>query len=437
VSNGLLYLADLGGGGALEVLNPSNPSNIVRVAKYYTASLPSGLDVKNGYAYVADSSYGVRVIDVHVPSSPFTVGRYDGQANATSWSVATRSNFAYVADGPGGLQVLDISNPMSPSRVTNLPTSAASHKVVFSGTRAFVTDLTDGLRILDISDLSSPTTLSFYRPGHYVYDVAVQGNYAYVANNTNGLQIVNVSSPSFPVRVATYQGQREVRAVTVQSNRVFLSGSPPVFGGALEIVDVSIPASPVLLGRYAPLAVFFRVVVAGKYAFLAGTHGFEIVDVSNPANVVPVFSKTNDPTGASYAADSVAVSGEYAYVGWDQGLEVLKITNPTNPVPVGFMQTRRFSEDIYGEVLGITVEESRIYFALRGYGLRILCSWFPVQYSGRVTGTAGTPLTIETTTGLSAPVQWTPLLTTNVPDSYFDFVDHNVVEQKFYRVRQP
>ena len=42
---------------------------------------------------------------------------------------------------------------------------------------------------------------------------------------------------------------------------------------------------------------------------------------------------------------------------------------------------------------------------------------------------------------LSAPMPWTPLVTTNVPVMPFDYVDFDVKltnqPQKFYRVRQP
>ena len=64
-----------------------------------------------------------------------------------------------------------------------------------------------------------------------------------------------------------------------------------------------------------------------------------------------------------------------------------------------------------------------------------------VQFTVRVDATPGAPFTLEAATDLAAPIPWTPLLITNVPNMPFDYVDFDVKlsekPQKFYRVRQP
>ena len=64
-----------------------------------------------------------------------------------------------------------------------------------------------------------------------------------------------------------------------------------------------------------------------------------------------------------------------------------------------------------------------------------------VQFTVRVDATTNMHFTLEAATNLTAPITWTPLVTTNVPAMPFDYVDFDVKiaekPQKFYRVHQP
>ena len=131
----------------------------------------------------------------------------------------------------------------------------------------------------------------------------------------------------------------------------------------------------------------------------------------------------------------VAVSGNYAFVAdWDAGLQVIDVRNPTNCVRVG-------GYDTSGEARAVAVVAGRIYVADGPTGLLVLPTLPNVQFTVRVDATPGVPFTLEAATNLTAPIPWTPLLTTNVPALPFDFVDFDVKlsekPHKYYRVRQP
>lgn len=64
--------------------------------------------------------------------------------------------FAYVADGSSGLQVLDLANPTSPVIVGSFNTPGFAYDVAVSGTHAYVADGTGGLQIIDVSDPANP-----------------------------------------------------------------------------------------------------------------------------------------------------------------------------------------------------------------------------------------------------------------------------------------
>ena len=74
-----------------------------------------GVAVSGNYAYVADGSAGLQVIDVSNLANPQRVGGYNTSGDA--YIVAVSGNYAYVADRAAGLQVIDVSNPANPQWV--------------------------------------------------------------------------------------------------------------------------------------------------------------------------------------------------------------------------------------------------------------------------------------------------------------------------------
>ena len=84
-----------------------------RQGYYDTTGYSTGVTVSGNYAYVADASAGLQIIDISNPSSPAIVGNYNTPGNA--FSVVVSGNFAYVADYNGGLQIIDVSDPVHPS----------------------------------------------------------------------------------------------------------------------------------------------------------------------------------------------------------------------------------------------------------------------------------------------------------------------------------
>jgi len=78
--------AYMGAGYHLVVLDVTTPSNPVVLGK--SAALPgsvSGLAVSGNYAYVADSNFGLQIIDVSSASNPHKVGSYRRAHGLTAW----------------------------------------------------------------------------------------------------------------------------------------------------------------------------------------------------------------------------------------------------------------------------------------------------------------------------------------------------------------
>ncbi|MBC8425752.1 hypothetical protein H8E07_16680, partial [bacterium] len=70
------------------------------------------VQVVGNVAYVANSMFGLMILDVSDPESPSLLGIADPSFDG--YAVAVEGNLAYVAAGPDGLQVLDVSDPNLP-----------------------------------------------------------------------------------------------------------------------------------------------------------------------------------------------------------------------------------------------------------------------------------------------------------------------------------
>jgi hypothetical protein len=96
------------------------------VGFYDTPGDAEGVAVSDTYVYVADGSFGLRVVDVANPTRPTEVGVYDTPGNAVD--VAVSGSYVYVADEAGGLFILRISAgaPTPTPTATPTPTDIAS-----------------------------------------------------------------------------------------------------------------------------------------------------------------------------------------------------------------------------------------------------------------------------------------------------------------------
>ena len=95
----------------VDATDPENPS-LIGTAAY--GQNPTAMDIKvvGDYAYVADDSSGLQVINVANPANPVYAGSYDTPGYALG--VFVLGNYAYVADDYSGLQVINVANPANP-----------------------------------------------------------------------------------------------------------------------------------------------------------------------------------------------------------------------------------------------------------------------------------------------------------------------------------
>ena len=303
--------------------------------------------------YVATSSLALpepnRGTPVYVDTS--------GDAEA----ITVSGNYAYVADGTSGLAIIDISDLVNPGAPVYRATDYKALNITLSGNYAYVTDQLSGLAIIDISDPTNPGSPSYTATNANsgtALAVAVSGNYAYVAASFAGLVIINISDPTNPGIPNYYDTNGMAFGVKVSGNYAYVADHAT----GLAIFDISNPASP-----GTPIYVDTNgeargVAISGDYAYVADKDaGLAIIDISDPTNPGnPVYIDTNGE------AKNVYVQGNYAYVAdKDAGLAIIDISDPTNPGNPIYKSTT-------GEANATTVEGNYTYLADKASGLAII-----------------------------------------------------------------
>ncbi len=311
-----------------------------------------GVAVVGTHAYVTLGSYGLRVIDITNPESPWIVGGVN--TPGVAFGVAVSGAYAYVADYGSGLQVIDISSPASPQIVGSVDTPGAAFGVAVSGTHAYVADST-GLQVIEVRVPESPEIVGSVATPWYALGVTVSGTHAYVADYGSGLQVIDISSPASPQIVGSVDTPGEAQGVAVSNDLAYVADG----NSGLQVVDITHPASPWIVGRVQTRPNAAGVAVSGTYAYVAVGSGLQVIDISSPASPQIVGS-----VSMSWYALGVAVSDALAYVA-GPGLQVIDITHPASPQIVGTADTPGIPRDV-------AISDTLAYVADNESGLQVI-----------------------------------------------------------------
>ena len=328
--------------------------------------------VEGPFAYVADLTFGLQVIDISDPLAPAIVGNVLG--SGVTQGVAVAGSLVYFLDANAGLQVVDVSDPRAPAIVGWVDTPDSPVNVALNGSFAYVADGTTGLLVIDVSNPRAPVIVGAVTTV-LAADVDVVGSYAYVADGVAGLQVIDVSNPRLPMVVGNADTPSNASGVDVVGSYAYVADGE----AGLQVIAVSNPLAPVIVGSFDTQGNVGDLVVAGSIAYIADAQlGLRTIDVSNPSAPVllgGIFGSTR-----SFAVD---VEGSHAYVaGGPSGLQVIDISNPSTPGFVGGVATPGVSTDV-------AAAEAFAYVADGEAGLHVIDISSPD--APRILGTADTP----------------------------------------------
>lgn len=386
-------------GGAMVILDVSNPSQPTEISWIATPGIAFDVKVAGHYAYVAGIT-DLNVIDISDPKNPKEVG-YCGipvekmEYIADHARVYVAGNHAYVVNGKAGLQVIDVSDPKDPHIAGSYDTPDYARDVCVSGNYAYVADET-AFRVIDVSDPINLTEAGFCTTdgGVCVREVYVDGNYAYVS----GLRVIDISDPKNPKDAGSldviYQGNDRwggkgsmkyyaSEALYVSDGYAYVIYYADYvyeaeYGSVLRVIDISDPKRPRGVGYCdSGFCGPDRVYIANGYAYLLEYMGDEdpdlwVINVSDPKNPEKV-GEYDTPE----SAESVYVANGYAYVAevshLDEGamstaIRVIDVSDPGKPKAVGYCHD---TDDTEGECVGdeIYVDNKFAYITYGKYGL--------------------------------------------------------------------
>jgi hypothetical protein len=157
VSSGIPYMS--GPHATLDVFDLADPTTPTRVGSLGLIASEgiSDIALAGSRAYLADNSYGLRVVDVTDPTKPATLAVDRG---GRAVSVEVQGTYAYV--GGAGLRVVDVSNPTAPRAVATLAAGSSVASLALAGSSLYAAAGLDGLWAFDTSDPTRPSLAAAY-----------------------------------------------------------------------------------------------------------------------------------------------------------------------------------------------------------------------------------------------------------------------------------
>ena len=218
----------------MNVTNPQNPY----LAGSCEVNCPKDIYISGYYAFIANGSDGLLILNLNVPSAPVEISSYNTPGYA--YGVSVSGEYAYVADGSAGLRVINISDLANPYEVGYYNTLVYDYGVAVSGDYACLAEGYYGLRIIDVSDPYNPYEVSYCETPGDACDVAVSGEFAFVADYECGLRIIEISDPYNPIEVGYYDTSGDALGIVASGDYAYVAD-----GSHFEIFDCS-QALPVL-----------------------------------------------------------------------------------------------------------------------------------------------------------------------------------------------
>jgi hypothetical protein len=357
------------------------------------------VEVKNGYAFCADQTAGIEIVDIDPPLAASIVdtvnypcwfreakinGNYliaGGYGNTLMiditnplaavikkvvdypgavFEVAVSSDKMLLANGENGVLVVDISNPEDPQVTKSLDTGQ-TWAVDIDGNYGYTLGV-PGLSIIDMSTPGSESIIKQVFVNNGNNEVKVLDGYAYIASSGSELIIVDVDPPLSASIVVTVPTAGQARSVDISNGYAFVAEDTyPT--GILGVIDIDPPGTASVVHTVDLPADAFEVTVNGNYAYVAdAVSDLQVVDISNPLTA----SLVGSAVLTGNAAQSLDFDNGYIFVSdYSYGLEVIDISDPVNPVELTHLE-------VPGYKLDVDVQGNYAYLASYYGGLRIV-----------------------------------------------------------------
>ena len=175
------------------VFDVSDPSDIIHHGTFTCSSNCYEFDLDGNYVYIANTSAGLRILDISDPSNPTQAALLDDASGCCTGinDVVKSGNYAYATryDNSSGneldrLYIYDVSDPTSPSLLSysdyskNYDDTHAPDAIAFDGTYVY-SSLWGVIQVHDVSNVNSPALHAFIEPNANTYQIDISGDYLF------------------------------------------------------------------------------------------------------------------------------------------------------------------------------------------------------------------------------------------------------------------
>jgi hypothetical protein len=214
VDGDIAYAADWFFG--LRVYDISDPDDVVQIGALDTPGAPSAVAFEDGRVYLGESTGGgaVRVIDVSDPTAPEELGFVE---TSIVFDLVVRDKLVYTANhtlgDSGGLYVFDATDPAAPALAGSYTECSDASGIDLVEDLAII-GCGGEFHLVDVSDPSAPDQVSaFSLTGTSgAWAVAIRGDVAYLGHDT-GVTVVDIGDPAAPAKVRELATAYSVRGL--------------------------------------------------------------------------------------------------------------------------------------------------------------------------------------------------------------------------------
>lgn len=349
VEGDLVYFVTLAGG--LYVFRMDGDDQLSRTGAFYNESIGLAVEVVGDYAYFAFTylfASGVFIVDVSDPTIPTPMDVY--QSNVVG-DIQSHGELLYLAQG-AGMEVLDISRPTAPRQRGLVEqdswvvrTEVLGEELLALGGGA------GGLIVYGLSDPAAPTRTTHRAIGGSVQGVAVDAGWLLVASEEQGMWSAAEHDPNAVFDLLSEPGPAAYPFgfvdVEIEGIHAFMA-----WDGGLAVMPLGGPTDVDALAQAPSLAFNNDLALADDRAYLVGSTGLTIFDVS-----IPIDPRELGRLELPGSGEAVAVSGGTAYVAdGEEGVHAIDVTDPSSP-----RITDTFTSD--GEATGVDVGLGYVFVA--------------------------------------------------------------------------
>jgi hypothetical protein len=178
-----LYCAQQTKFQVLSVMDSTRPV-VVSTCSLGFMTLVHDVCLGDSTAYVANTTSGLRIINVADPRNPVPIAVY--MPPRWAYSVAVQDRIAYVGTSED-LRIVNVANPQVPVELGVFSTQGYVQGVQVKDGHAVVGNI---LRMLDVSDPANPRQMGFYVPPMQTFKIFWTDSLIYAACNDAGVIIV-------------------------------------------------------------------------------------------------------------------------------------------------------------------------------------------------------------------------------------------------------